>query len=51
MAKIRHLAIMTVDPEKLAKFYVDVFDMQIINRSETGGALLARQGVAARNAG
>ena len=41
MAKIRHLAIMTVDPERLAKFYVDVFDMEIINRSETGGVFLS----------
>ena len=41
MAKLRHLAIMTVDPEKLAKFYVEVFDMEIINRSETGGVFLS----------
>ena len=41
MAKIRHLAIMTVDPEKLAKFYTEVFDMEIINRSETGGVFLS----------
>ena len=41
MAKIRHLAIMTVDPERLAKFYVEVFDMEIINRSETGGVFLS----------
>lgn len=27
--KIRHLAIMTPDPQKLAKFYVSVFDMDI----------------------
>ncbi len=39
--RIRHLAIMCVDPEKLAKFYVDTFDMEIINRSETGGVFLS----------
>jgi catechol 2,3-dioxygenase-like lactoylglutathione lyase family enzyme len=41
MARIKHLAIMTVDPEKLAKFYTEVFDMEIINRSETGGVFLS----------
>jgi catechol 2,3-dioxygenase-like lactoylglutathione lyase family enzyme len=29
MAKIRHIAIYTDDPEELAKFYVDVFGMTI----------------------
>ena len=29
MAKIRHIAIFTDDPDELAKFYVDVFGMQI----------------------
>ena len=29
MAKIRHIAIFTPDPAALAKFYVDVFGMQI----------------------
>jgi catechol 2,3-dioxygenase-like lactoylglutathione lyase family enzyme len=32
--KIRHLAIMSRNPEKLAQFYADVFDMKIIH---TGG--------------
>jgi len=41
MARIKHLAIMTVEPERLAKFYCDVFDMEIINRSETGGVFLS----------
>ena len=27
--KIRHLALMTPDPQKLAQFYVDVFDMDV----------------------
>jgi catechol 2,3-dioxygenase-like lactoylglutathione lyase family enzyme len=29
MAKIRHIAIYTHDPEELAKFYVDVFGMTV----------------------
>jgi len=35
--KIKHLAIVTLDPEKLAKFYVDVFDMKILHRGGNGG--------------
>src|SRR4051794_7982 len=40
MAKpqIRHLAIMTVDPEKLAKFYEQVFEMERIPRPGAGGS-------------
>ena len=40
MAKpqIRHLAIMTVDPEKLAKFYEQVFEMERIPRAGAGGS-------------
>ena len=30
--KIRHLAIMTLDPERLAKFYEEVFGMQRLTR-------------------
>lgn len=37
MAKIRHLAIVTLDPEKLAKFYEEVFDMRILHRLKSGG--------------
>jgi catechol 2,3-dioxygenase-like lactoylglutathione lyase family enzyme len=40
MAKLRHLAIISTDPGKLAKFYADVFDMEIIHRSESGGVFL-----------
>ena len=29
MAKIRHLALVTIDAERLAKFYQEVFDMKI----------------------
>ena len=33
MPKIRHLAIMCMDPEKLAKFYCEVFDMKVVTRT------------------
>ena len=33
MPKIRHLAIVCMDPEKLAKFYCEVFDMKIVQRN------------------
>ena len=36
MAKIRHLAMFTTDPEKLVKFYEDVFDMKVVLRRDTG---------------
>jgi catechol 2,3-dioxygenase-like lactoylglutathione lyase family enzyme len=35
--KIKHLAIVTLDPEKLAKFYTEVFDMEIQARGANGG--------------
>jgi catechol 2,3-dioxygenase-like lactoylglutathione lyase family enzyme len=31
--KIRHLALFTPNPEKLARFYVNVFEMEIVHRS------------------
>ena len=31
MAKIKHLAIVTLDPERLAEFYEKVFDMKRLN--------------------
>ncbi|MEE8334354.1 MAG: VOC family protein [Alphaproteobacteria bacterium] len=40
MAKIKHLAIKTVDPERMAKFYVDVFELEIVARSEKGAVYL-----------
>ncbi len=36
MARIRHIGIKTVNPERLAKFYEDVFDMKVQLRRETG---------------
>ena len=36
MAKIRHLAITTEDPEKTAAFYMQAFDMKEVSRSPNG---------------
>jgi catechol 2,3-dioxygenase-like lactoylglutathione lyase family enzyme len=41
MPKIRHLAIKTKDPARLAKFYSEVFDMKIIHTSNSGGTYLS----------
>jgi catechol 2,3-dioxygenase-like lactoylglutathione lyase family enzyme len=41
MAKIKHLAIVAMNPEELAKFYCEVFEMKIIDRSPTGGVFLS----------
>ena len=43
MAKIRHLAIKTKSPEKLAAFYEEVFGLKRI-RSEKGGAIYMSDG-------
>lgn len=43
MAKIRHLAIKTKSPEKLATFYEEVFGMKRI-RSEKSGAIYMSDG-------
>ena len=40
MAKIRHLAIVTTDPDKLAKFYVDVFGLEIQQRADSGNIFM-----------
>ncbi|MDX1483664.1 MAG: VOC family protein [Alphaproteobacteria bacterium] len=40
MAKIRHIVFNTTDVERLAQFYVDVFDMKIVHRSHKGGISL-----------
>ena len=32
--KIRHIAIMARDPEELAKFYEEVFEMEVVHRSK-----------------
>jgi catechol 2,3-dioxygenase-like lactoylglutathione lyase family enzyme len=43
MAKIKHLAIKTKSPERLATFYEEVFGLKRI-RSETGGAIYMSDG-------
>ncbi len=41
MAKIRHLAIKTLDPEKMATFYEEVFGLKVLNRDETGAIYMS----------
>jgi glyoxylase I family protein len=38
MAKIKHIALSTQDPEKTAKFYIDVFGMKEIGRIDHANA-------------
>ena len=40
MAKIRHIALTTGDPDKAAAFYKEAFDMEEIRRSENGAVFL-----------
>ena len=40
MPKIRHIALMCMNPEKLAKFYCEVFDMEMVERNRSGGVFL-----------
>jgi len=40
MAKIRHIVFNTTDPERLAKFYVDVMGLEIVHRAKNGGISL-----------
>ena len=40
MARIRHLAIKTTNPERLGKFYEQAFGMEIIHRSPNGGVYM-----------
>jgi len=44
MAKIRHIAIFSDDPENLSKFYVKVFGMEVKGKSPTGGAVWMTDG-------
>ena len=41
MPKIRHLAVICMNPEKLAKFYCDVFEMEVVGRNKSGGVFLS----------
>ena len=36
MARIRHIALTTADPEKTAAFYMRAFDMKEVSRSPNG---------------
>jgi catechol 2,3-dioxygenase-like lactoylglutathione lyase family enzyme len=36
MAKIRHLAMIAKDPQKLADFYCNVFEMKVVRTSKSG---------------
>lgn len=36
MARIRHIAIFSDDPARLAEFYTDVFDMKVSGKSKEG---------------
>jgi catechol 2,3-dioxygenase-like lactoylglutathione lyase family enzyme len=40
MARIRHIALTTKDPEKVAAFYKEAFDMKEIRRSSNGAVFL-----------
>ena len=40
MAKIKHLAIISVDPKKLALFYQNVFGLKILNYADNGSVFL-----------
>ena len=40
MAKIRHIALTTKDPNKVAAFYKEAFDMEEIRRSDNGAVFL-----------
>ncbi len=40
MPKIRHLAIICMDPEKLAKFYNEVFEMKVVARTGRNNVFL-----------
>ena len=45
MPKLRHLAIRTEDTGKLASFYKDVFEMQVLHKDkEEGGAIYLSDG-------
>lgn len=41
MSKIRHLAIKSKDPARLAKFYEQVFDLKVINTEKSGAIYMS----------
>ena len=45
MAKIRHLALKTEDPAKLASFYMEVFDLKVLYKDKReGGSVVLTDG-------
>ena len=40
MAKIKHIAIVTTDPGKLAEFYEEVFGLEVLQRADNGNVFL-----------
>jgi catechol 2,3-dioxygenase-like lactoylglutathione lyase family enzyme len=42
--RLRHLAIVTLDPDRLAKFYCDVFGMRELYRKEESGNVFLTDG-------
>jgi catechol 2,3-dioxygenase-like lactoylglutathione lyase family enzyme len=41
MAKLKHIVFNTTDPERLARYYADVFGMEIVYKSSKGGFSLS----------
>ncbi len=41
MAKIRHIALTTANPSKVAEFYKQAFDMEEVRRSDNGAVFLS----------
>jgi catechol-2,3-dioxygenase len=39
--KIRHLAVICMDPEKLSQFYAEVFEMKVVARNKSGGVFMS----------
>ncbi len=40
MARIKHLAFITLDPERMAKFYTEVMGLEILHRGDNGSVFL-----------
>jgi catechol 2,3-dioxygenase-like lactoylglutathione lyase family enzyme len=40
MARIKHIAIYTDDPDRAAKFYSQAFDLKEVRRSKTGSVIM-----------
>mgnify|MGYP006135247773 FL=1 len=40
MAKIKHIAIISVEPDRLAAFYEEVFDLEVLHRADNGSVFM-----------